>query len=77
MVLLGNAYFADNQFEKAVGAYPKSPRSESEVCLKARFNLGIVHTRKKNRTAAIEQYSRILAADANLAARLKAEIDKM
>ncbi len=74
--LLGGAYYADRQFDKAVEAYTKS-LSISPKFLKARFNLGIVHTRKKNRTAAIEQYSRILAADANLAARLKAEIDKM
>lgn len=74
--LLGNAYFADKQYDKAVEAYLKcldlSPRF-----LKARVNLGISYTRRKNKPAALEQYNLLLPADAALAARLKAEIDRM
>ncbi len=74
--LLGNASFADKQFDQAIEAYLKS-LVISPKFLKARVNLGIVYTRKKNKAAAIEQYNFVLPADAALAARLKAEIDKM
>jgi tetratricopeptide (TPR) repeat protein len=74
--LLGNAYFADKQVDKAIDAYLKC-LSISPKFLKARVNLGISYTRKKNRAAATEQYNLLLAADASLAARVKAEIDKM
>ncbi len=74
--LLGNAYFADRQIDKAVEAYTRS-LAISPKFLKARFNLGIAQTRKKNRSAAMEQYNSILAVDPALAGRLKAEIDKM
>jgi len=74
--LLGNAYFADKQFDKAIDAYLKC-LSISPKFLKARVNLGISYTRKKNKAAATEQYNLLMAADAGLAARVKAEIDKM
>ena len=74
--LLGNAYFADKQFDKAVEAYLKC-LNISPKFLKARVNLGITYTRKKNKAAATEQYNLLLAVDASLAARVKAEIDKM
>jgi len=74
--LLGNALFADKQFDRSIEAYQKC-LSLSPKFLRARVNLGIVYTRKKNRPAAVEQYNLILPADAALAARLKAEIDKM
>lgn len=74
--LLGNASFADKQFDQAIDAYLKS-LVLSPKFLKARVNLGIVYTRKKNKAAALEQYNFVLPADAALAARLKAEIDKM
>jgi tetratricopeptide (TPR) repeat protein len=74
--LLGNAYFADGQRDKAIAAYQKclelSPRF-----VKARFNLGIMYTLAKNRTAAMEQYNSLLALDEALAAKLKVEIDKL
>ena len=73
--LLGNAYFADNQREKAIDAYEKclalSPRFA-----KARYNIAITQLRQKNKTAALEQYNRLLELDPELAGRLKAEIDK-
>ena len=73
--LLGNAYFADNQREKAIDAYEKclelSPRF-----VKARYNIAIIQLRQKNKTAALEQYNRLLTLDPELAGKLKAEIDK-
>jgi tetratricopeptide (TPR) repeat protein len=74
--LLGNAYFSDKQIDKAIEAYLKclalSPKYN-----RARVNLGIAYTRKKNKPAATEQYNLLLAVDAGLAARVKTEIDKM
>ena len=73
--LLGNAYFADNQREKAIEAYEKcleiSPRF-----VRARYNVGIIQLRQKNKTAALEQYNRLLEMDPDLAGKLKVEIDK-
>ena len=74
--LLGNSYFADKQFDKAIEAYLKCLEISPKF-LKARANLGISYTRKKNKAAATEQYNLLAASDAGLAARLKAEIDKM
>jgi len=75
MYLLGNAYFADNQFEKAIDAYERclalSPRF-----VKARYNIGIIQLRQKNKTAAMEQYNRLRELDPELAGKLKVEIDK-
>ena len=73
--LLGNAYYSDNQPEKAIAAYQKclelSPRFA-----RARFNLGYILNNQKNKTAALEQYNSLLQLDPTLAAKLKAEIDK-
>jgi len=73
--LLGNAYFADNQRDKAIEAYEKclalSPRF-----VKARYNIGIIQLRQKNKTAALEQYNRLRELDPELAGKLKAEIDR-
>ena len=73
--LLGNAYFADGQTEKAIAAYQKclelSPRF-----VKARFNLAIIYARSKNKSAAMEQYNSLAAIDPTLAAKLKTELDK-
>jgi len=74
--LLGNSYFADKQFDKAIEAYLKCLEISPKF-LKARANLGIAYTRKKNKAAATEQYNLLMAADASLAARVKAEIDRM
>jgi|CXWL01.1.fsa_nt_gi tetratricopeptide (TPR) repeat protein len=74
--LLGNASFADKQYDKAIDAYQKC-LALSPKFLKARVNLGITYTRKKNKAAATEQYNLLLAADKALADRLKAEIDRM
>jgi tetratricopeptide (TPR) repeat protein len=73
--LLGNAYYANEQPQKAIEAYVKclemSPRF-----VRARYNVGIVQLRQKNKTAALEQYNRLLELDPELAGKLKVEIDK-
>jgi len=74
--LLGNAYFADRQFEKAIAAYLKC-LSLSPKFTRAMANLGICYTRVKNKAAATEQYNKLLQADPTLAARVKAELDRM
>ncbi|HTK26576.1 MAG TPA: tetratricopeptide repeat protein [Pyrinomonadaceae bacterium] len=74
--LLGNAYFADDQLDNAIDAYRKclelSPRFS-----RARFNLGFMLVKKKNKSAALEQYNALLTLDADLAAKLKTEIDNL
>jgi tetratricopeptide (TPR) repeat protein len=74
--LLGNAYFADNQRDKAIEAYLKC-LSLTPKFAKARYNLGIIYTRKKNKAGATDQYNALLPVDAKLAGLLKAEIDQM
>ncbi|HEV7699106.1 MAG TPA: tetratricopeptide repeat protein [Pyrinomonadaceae bacterium] len=74
--LLGNAYFADNQRDKAGEAYLKCLQISPKYA-KARYNLGIIYTRKKMKPAAQEQYNKLLELDPKIAALLKAEIDKM
>lgn len=73
--LLGNAYFADNQREKAIDAYEKC-LSLSPRFVKARYNIAIIQLRLKNKTAALEQYNRLRELDPELAGKLKVEIDK-
>jgi tetratricopeptide (TPR) repeat protein len=74
--LLGNAYFADNQRQKAIAAYQRcldlSPRFA-----RARYNIGIIQVLEKNKPAAMEQYTSLLTIDRSLAGKLKAEIDKL
>ena len=74
--LLGNAYFADGQTEKAIAAYQKC-LSLSPRFVKARYNLGYAYAVNKNKAAAMEQYSSLLSLDQAYAAKLKAEIDKL
>jgi len=74
--LLGNAYFADNQRDKAADAYLKCLELSPKYS-KARYNLGIIYTRKKMKPAAQEQYTALQTLDPKLAELLKAEIDRM
>lgn len=74
--LLGGAYFGDNQRDKAIGAYLKC-LSLSPNFAKARFNLGFIYRVKKDKLSATEQYNILTKLDPALAAKLKAEIDKM
>ena len=74
--LLGGAYFGDNQRDKAIESYLKC-LSISPSFAKARFNLGFIYRVKKDKAAATEQYNILMKLDPSLAAKLKAEIDKM
>ncbi len=74
--LLGGAYFGDNKTDKAIEAYKKC-LSISPNFAKARFNLGFIYRVKKDKSAATEQYNILTKLDPVLAAKLKAEIDKM
>ncbi len=74
--LLGNAYFADKQRDKAVEAYLKA-LSLSPSFARARYNAGIIYALQKNKNEALEQYNQLLTIDPNLAAKLKIEIDKL
>ncbi len=74
--LLGNSYFAAKEFDKAISAYLKCLEISPKF-IKARANLGICYTRKRNKAAATEQYNLLMAVDKGLAERVKAEIDKM
>lgn len=74
--LLGNAYFADNQRDKAVEAYMKSLELSPKFT-KAHYNLGVIYTLKKDRSAANGQYEKLLPLDPKLAEALKIEIGKI
>jgi tetratricopeptide (TPR) repeat protein len=74
--LLGNAYFNDSQFDKAVDAYRRSLDLAPNFP-RARYNAGVSFIRLKNKNAAVEQYNALVNLDKNLAERLKTEIDKM
>ncbi|CAN5177553.1 hypothetical protein BH20ACI2_BH20ACI2_24910 [soil metagenome] len=74
--LLGNAYFADNQRDKAIEAYLKGLELSPKLT-KARYNLGIIYTMKKDKTGASVQYNFLQSLDPRLAAMLKTEIDKI
>ncbi len=74
--LLGNAYFADNQRDKAEDAYRRC-LSISPKFTKARYNLGILYTLRKDKIAATEQYNALVGLDVKLADALMAEIEKL
>ena len=74
--LLGGALFNNNQPDKSIEAYLKC-LAISPNFAKARFNLGFIYRVKKNKAGATEQYNKLVKLDAALAAKLKAEIDKM
>lgn len=73
--LLGNAYYADAKYGKAIDAY-KQGLLMSPKFAKARYNLGLAYIVNKDKSGATEQYTALLALDKDLAAKLKAEIDK-
>lgn len=74
--LLGNAYFADSQREKAIEAYSKCLEL-SPGFVKARYNVGIIQVLQRNKNAAMDQYNELLKLDTSLASKLKVEIDKL
>ena len=73
--LLGNAYFSDNQRDKAIEAYGRCLQLNPRFP-KARLNLGRALILKKDKAGALQQYNELLKIDAKRAAQLKAEIDK-
>ncbi len=74
--LLGNAYYADDQRDRAIESYRRclelSPRF-----VKARYNLGLMYVKKKDKAGAMDQYNSLLALDQTWAVKLKSEIDKL
>lgn len=74
--LLGNAYFADNQLEKAIAAYAKCLEMSPRFA-RARYNIGMVQLQKNDKTGATEQYNILVGIDRALATKLKTEIDKV
>lgn len=73
--LLGNAFFADDQPEKAIEAYQRSLQLNPGF-VKAIYNLGVIQALQNNKTAAMEQYNALLRLDADLAEKLRAAIDQ-
>jgi tetratricopeptide (TPR) repeat protein len=74
--LLGNAYFADGQLDKAIAAYSKCLEMNPRFA-RARFNIGMVQLQKNNKNGATEQYNILMSLDKTLATKLKTEIDKV
>ncbi len=72
--LLGNAYFADGDKNKAIEAYKKS-LDLSPKFAKAIYNLGYTYFVNQNEAAAREQYDALLKIDARLAGKLKQAMD--
>ena len=73
--LLGNAYYADDQRDKAIEAYKKSLQLSPNFA-KARYNLGFLYFLAKDTNAAREQYEALLKIDKDLAEKLKLVIEK-
>jgi len=76
LVSAGWNLFANHQPDKAIEAYRKCLDISPDFA-KARFNLGFVYKVKKDKVAALQQYNLLTKNDVGLAAKLKAEIDKM
>ena len=74
--LLGNAYFADGQLDKAIAAYSKCLEMSPRFA-RARYNIGMVELQKNNKPGATEQYNILVGIDRALATKLKTEIDKV
>jgi superkiller protein 3 len=74
--LLGNAYFADGQLEKAIAAYSKCLEMSPRFA-RARYNIGMVQLQQRNKSGATEQYNILIGIDRALATKLKTEIDKV
>jgi len=74
--LLGNAYFADGQLDKAISAYSKCLEMSPRFA-RARYNIGMVQLQQRNKSGATEQYNILIGIDRSLATKLKSEIDKV
>ena len=73
--LLGNAFFADDQRDRAIEAYSRCLQLNPGF-VKAMFNLGVIQALQNNKPAAMEQYNALLRLDADLAEKLRAAIDQ-
>jgi tetratricopeptide (TPR) repeat protein len=74
--LLGNAYFSDKQYGKALEAYRRSLELSPNFP-RARYNAGLSFIRINDKNGAMDQYNSLVNLDKDLAGRLKAEIDKL
>jgi superkiller protein 3 len=73
--VLGNAYTETANYDKAVDAYKKSLELSPRFT-KAMFNLASIYDFQGKKDLALGQYNALLELDKNLAAKLKAVIDK-
>jgi superkiller protein 3 len=73
--LLGNAYFADNQTDKAIEAYKKALELNPGFA-RAHYNMGYIYFLKKDKIAALEKYDVLLKMNAELAEKFKKAIEK-
>jgi len=73
--LLGNAYYADGQRDKAIEAYKKNLQLSPNFA-KGRVNLGYMYFLNNNQVAAREQYDLLLKIDKTSAEKLKQLMDK-
>jgi len=73
--LLGNAYYANGQRDKAIEAYKKN-LDLSPNFAKGRVNLGYMYFLSNNQSAAREQYDKLLKIDKTSAEKLKQLMDK-
>ncbi len=73
--LLGNAYYATEQRNKAITAYLKALELSPRY-VKARFNLGYIYAQMGDRKSARDQYDLLVVLDRDLAAKLLPSIGK-
>lgn len=73
--ILGNAYFDDNQLNKAISAYKMSIQRAPRFPL-ARLNLGIVYFIQNDKKSALAQYAELIKIDRRRADDLKKIIDQ-
>jgi len=73
--LLGNAYYTDQQVDKAIEAYQRSLQLNPNFA-KARLNLGYMYVANKNLPMAREQYDILLKIDPPSAEKLKERMEK-
>lgn len=71
--LLGNAFYATNQNEKAIIAYKKAIELSPRFA-KARYNLGVLYFVEEKMPLAQEQLNALMEIDSKLAAKLRATI---
>jgi tetratricopeptide (TPR) repeat protein len=73
--LLGNAFYAAGDREKAIGAYKKAIELSPRFA-KARYNLGVVYIVEEKPDLAKEQVNALMEIDSKLAAKLREAIDQ-